>query len=154
MVAYKLRNTVTENGYVARGVCAERDGFLAGIVERTHIEKRPDGIAYTEDGAVWVPLPGDTPVSMNLWGFNRNMMRAFTDRFAAFLADDVPKNPAKAEYFLPFVANAEMQAGRARVRVLPCDETWYGVTYREDLPGVCAAIAKMKREGVYPDVLW
>ena len=154
MVGYRLRNTVTEHGHVARGVCSSENGYLTSIVERTHIEKRGDHVAFTEDGEHFTELPGDTLVSMNFWGFQRQMMDAFEDRFAAFLKNDVPKNPEKAEYFLPSVANAEMAAGRARVRLLPCEETWYGVTYREDLPGVMEAIARLKRKGVYPPELW
>ncbi len=154
MVAYRLRNTVTENGSVARGICQADGGYLTSIVERTHIEKRGADAAYTEDGSTFVPLPGDTLVSMNFWGFQREMMDAFDARFTGFLRSDLPKNPEKAEYFLPAVANAEMAAGRARVRVLPCEETWHGVTYREDLPDVQAAVAAMKAAGIYPDRLW
>ena len=154
MVAYRLRNTVTENGYVARGVCQAADGYLTSIVERTHIEKRGEDAAYTEDGVNFTDLPGDTLVSMNFWGFQQEMMDAFDGRFADFLRNDLPKNPEKAEYFLPSVANAEMAAGRARVRILPCEEVWHGVTYREDLPDVCASIAAMKTAGIYPDILW
>ena len=154
MVAYRLRNTVTENGHVARGVCQAQDGYLRSIVERTHIEKRGENAAYTEDGIHFVELPGDTLVSMNFWGFQREMMDAFDARFEDFLRNDLPKNPLKAEYFLPSVTNAEMAEGRARVRVLPCEETWHGVTYREDLPEVQRAIARLKAEGVYPPALW
>jgi NDP-sugar pyrophosphorylase family protein len=154
MVAYRLRNTVTENGSVARGVCVAENGYLASITERTHIEKRGEDAAYTEDGIFFTPLPGDTLVSMNFWGFQRDMMDAFDARFESFLRNDLPKNPMKAEYFLPSVANAEMEAGRARVRLLPCEETWHGVTYREDLPEVQRAIAQLKAQGVYPASLW
>ena len=154
MVGYRLRNTVTEFGHVARGVCQTENGYLTSIVERTHIEKRGSDAAYTEDGQTFVTLPGDTLVSMNFWGFQREMMDAFDARFESFLRNDLPRNPEKAEYFLPSVANAEMAAGRARVRVLPCEETWHGVTYREDLPSVVSAVAELKRRGVYPAELW
>ena len=154
MVGYRLRNTVTEFGHVARGICQTENGYLTSIVERTHIEKRGDHAAFTEDGEHFTDLPGDTLVSMNFWGFQREMMDAFDARFEAFLRNDLPKNPEKAEYFLPSVANAEMAAGRARVRVLPCEETWHGVTYREDLPSVQQAVAELKRRGVYPAELW
>ena len=154
MVGYRLRNTVTENGHVARGVCRTEDGYLTSIVERTHIEKRGDGAAYTEDGEHFVDLDGGTLVSMNFWGFRREMMDAFDDRFEAFLRTELPKNPVKAEYFLPWVVNAEMAAGRARIRVLPCEETWHGVTYREDLPSVQRAVAALKAAGTYPPELW
>ena len=154
MVGYRLRNTVTEHGHVARGICTAENGFLQTITERTHVEKRGSDAAYTEDGEHFVTLPGDTLVSMNFWGFQREMMDAFDARFESFLRNDLPKNPEKAEYFLPSVANAEMAAGRARVRVLPCEETWHGVTYREDLPSVVSAVAELKRRGVYPAELW
>lgn len=154
MVAYRLRNTVTENGYVARGICRAEGGYLASVTERTHIEKRGADVVYTEDGEHYIPLAGDTPVSMNFWGFQRPMMDAFDARFTDFLRDDMPKNPKSAEYFLPSVADAEMRLHGARVRLLPCEETWHGVTYREDLPSVRAAVADLKRRGVYPDSLW
>ena len=154
MVGYRLRNTVTEHGSVARGVCETEHGVLTSITERTRIEKRGDDAAFTEDGEHWTLLPGDTLVSMNFWGFRREMMDAFDGRFPEFLRNDMPKNPVKAEYFLPSVADAEMRAGRARIRVLPCEETWHGVTYREDLPDVKAAVAALKAAGVYPESLW
>ena len=154
MVGYRMRNTVTENGYVARGVCETANGFLTSITERTHIEKRGDHAAYTTDGETFIDLPGDTLVSMNFWGFRKRMMRAFDERFEDFVREILPKNPLKAEYFLPWVADKEMHVGLARVQVLPCEETWYGVTYREDLPRVQAAVADMKAKGVYPKKLW
>ena len=154
MVGFRLRNTVTANGSVSRGVCTERNGMLESITERTHIEKRGDHAAYTTDGETYIDLPGDTLVSMNFWGFRKRMMRAFDERFEDFVREILPKNPLKAEYFLPWVADKEMHAGLARVQVLPCEETWYGVTYREDLPRVQAAVADMKAKGVYPKKLW
>ena len=154
MVGYRIRNTVTENGYVARGVCETENGFLTSITERTHIEKRGDRAAYTTDGENYIELPGDTLVSMNFWGFRKRMMRAFDERFDEFLREILPKDPLKAEYFLPWVTDKEMHAGLARVQVLPCEETWYGVTYREDLPRVQAAVADMKAKGIYPERLW
>ena len=154
MVGYRLRNTVTEHGHVARGICSAENGYLKTITERTHVEKRGADAAYTEDGEHFVTLPGDTLVSMNFWGFQRSMMEAFDARFADFLRNDLPKNPEKAEYFLPSVANAQMHECGDTVRLLPCEETWYGVTYREDLPSVQAAVADMKRRGIYPAALW
>ncbi len=153
MVAYLLRNTVTENGYVARGVCRVEDGFLADVVERTHIEKRGADAAYTEDGETYFPLSGDSPVSMNFWGFSRQMLDELVRRFPAWYAENVGKNPLKCEYFLPSVANALIQEGLARVRVLPCHETWHGVTYKEDLPDVIAYIASLRERGIYPETL-
>ncbi len=154
MVGYRLRNTVTEHGHVARGICTAENGYLKTITERTHVEKRGTDAAYTEDGENFVTLPGDTLVSMNFWGFQKSMMEAFDARFRDFLKNDLPKNPEKAEYFLPSVANAQMHECGDTVRLLPCEETWYGVTYREDLPSVQAAVSDMKRRGIYPAALW
>lgn len=154
MVGYKLRNTVTENGHVARGVCEIENGFLRDITERTHIEKRGNDAAYTEDGTNFTPLSGDTTVSMNFWGFSPKMLDELNSRFPAFLDRSLPENPLKCEYFLPFVADEQLQEGSASVRVLDCNETWYGMTYRADLDSVRAAIAAMKTDGVYPARLW
>lgn len=154
MVGYRLKNTVTENGSVARGVCQVRDGLLVDITERTRIERRPEGIAYTEDGETFHVLEEDTLVSMNLWGFHQEMMGEFTGRFEAFLQENLPKNPLKCEYYLPAVANAQIQEGLGTIRVLPTAECWHGITYREDLQSVKDAIARMKAEGIYPKHLW
>ncbi len=153
MVAYLLRNTVTENGYVARGVCRVEDGFLTGVTERTHIEKRGADAVYTEDGEHYVDLSGGSPVSMNCWAFGPEMMDELVARFPAWFAENAEKNPVKGEYFLPSVANALIQEGLATVRVLPCTETWYGITYKEDLPFVIDAIAALREKGVYPETL-
>ncbi len=153
MVAYLLRNTVTENGSVARGICQVEDGLLTGVVERTRIEKRGSDGAYTEDGETWHPLPGDVPVSMNCWGFGRSMLDELARRFPAWLDANLPVNPLKCEYFLPFVANALIHEGAGSVHVLPCHESWYGVTYKEDLAGVIAAVASMRASGLYPETL-
>lgn len=154
MVGYKLRNTVTENGSVARGVCDVENGCLADITERTHIEKRGNDAAYTEDGVNFVPLSGDATVSMNFWGFSTMMLDELYARFPAFLDKNLPVNPLKCEYFLPFVANEQLEEKKASVRILDCNETWYGMTYREDLDSVKNAIADMKARGVYPAKLW
>ena len=153
LIAYLLRNTVTENGHVARGICQVKDGFLTDVVERTHIEKRGEDGAYTEDGVNFVPLSGDVPVSMNCWAFGHAMMDELEGEFPAWLDEALRTNPQKAEYFLPFVANDAIKAGRATVRVLPCREQWYGMTYKEDMQSVKDALARMRAEGVYPDIL-
>ena len=153
MIAYLLRNTVTENGSVARGICQVEDGYLTDVVERTHIEKRGDDAAYTEDGEHFISLSGDSPVSMNCWAFGRQMLDELVARFPAWYEQNVSANPLKAEYFLPFVANELIQEKLASVRVLPCTETWYGITYQEDLPNVIRAIAALRAQGVYPETL-
>ena len=155
MVAYGIENTLTENGSVSRGVCAGKDGYLADITERTTIEARPGGAAYTEDGgASWTFIPAGTPVSMNLWAFRDGVKRAFPRMFKDFLENDVPANPMKAEFYLPNVPKALIAAGNAQVRLLNTDERWYGMTYREDAEKVRAAIAGMKDRGIYPQKLW
>ena len=154
MVGYLVRNTVTENGYVSRGVCTVEDGLLKTVTERTHIEKRGNGAAYTEDGEHYVDLPGDTVVSMNLWGFQQELLEQFVGGFPAFLEENLPKNPLKCEYFLPSVANAQIQKGLGTVRVLPTEDVWYGVTYSEDLQSVKNAIQAMRDRKLYPEELW
>lgn len=154
MVGYQLRNTVTEHGYVARGVCDVKDGMLQGVTERTKIEKRGDDAAFTEDGEHFEPLSGDSIVSMNLWGFQKEIFPQFQSRFVTFLQEQVPANPLKSEFYLPSVADAQIKEGLGTVQVLPTKETWYGVTYREDLEGVVAAIQSMKDNGMYPEKLW
>ena len=155
MVGYRVRNTVTEHGSVARGVCETENGMLKGITERTHIVKQGTDAAFSEDGGeTFTFIPGDTMVSMNMWGFANGLLDELWDRFPAFLDKNLPVNPAKCEYFLPFVVNEQLEDGTASVQVLPCEETWYGVTYREDLESVQNAIAKMKEEKIYEEVLW
>ncbi|MCL1795837.1 MAG: sugar phosphate nucleotidyltransferase [Clostridia bacterium] len=155
MVGYTIEKVVTESGSVSRGVCeVSPDGMLTAIYERTRIFKRSDGAAYTEDGEHFVPLPKGTVVSMNIWGFQRSMMEAMETLFAAFLRREVPKDPLRAEYYLPTAVSRLLKRRKATVCVLETDGAWYGVTYRQDLPAVQTAIARMKRAGIYPSKLW
>ena len=154
MVGYRVRNTVTEFGSVARGVCEVQNGMLMGITERTKIYQRGDHAAYTEDGEHFVDLPGDTIVSMNIWGFTRPTVSEFWTRLGAFFEKEVPLDPLKREFYLPSVVNQQLEEGTARVRVLPCEEVWHGVTYREDLASVKEAICALKAAGVYEERLW
>lgn len=156
MVGYRLENTLTDNGHVARGVCVtDADGYLQTINERTHIEKKGEGAAYTEDdGATWNELSLDDTVSMNMWGFSASLLGELRDRFAAFLDKNLEQNPLKCEYFLPFVVDELLGEGKADVKVLKSMDKWYGVTYKEDKPVVVAAIQKLKDSGLYPQNLW
>lgn len=155
MVGYHLENTVTENGSVARGICQTENGKLKTIVERTKIEKRADAIAYTEDeGKTWTALAPQTTVSMNLFGFTTDIFTALENDFRAFFKNDVPKNPLKAELFLPFVVNDQLAAGKAEVSVLSSKDQWYGVTYKADRETVIKAISEMTDAGIYPRPLW
>ena len=153
MVAYQLRNTVTETGYVARGICQVENGLLTDVVERTHIEKHGEVISFTEDGESYTPLPADVPVSMNCWAFSNSMLDELYTRFPAWLDANLSVNPTKCEYFLPFVTNAMIKDGEGTVAVLPCHEQWYGMTYKEDFPTVVNAIKALRDEGVYPEKL-
>ena len=155
MVGYHLKNTLTENGHVARGVCVEKDGVLDTVVERTRIEKREDGPAFTEDGGeTWTALDPDAIVSMNLWGFTPDFVDELKKGFENFLKNTMPEKPLTAEYFLPFEVNDQIRAGHADVRVLRSADKWYGVTYKEDKPVVMQALADMMTDGTYPDPLW
>ena len=154
MAGYRLRNTLTENGSVARGVCEVENGLLTGVTERTKIFKRGENAAFTEDGETFTELSGDALVSMNFWGFTPHFLDVIWDRFPAFLDGGLRENPMKCEFYLPTVVNSELQDGRATVCLLPCDEVWHGVTYKEDLESVVSALAALHREGVYPPRLW
>ncbi len=154
MAGYRLRNTLTENGSVARGVCEVENGLLTGVTERTKIFKRGENAAFTEDGETFTELSGDALVSMNFWGFTPHFLDVIWERFPAFLDGGLRENPMKCEFYLPSVVNSELQDGRATVRLLPCDEVWHGVTYKEDLESVVSALAALHREGVYPPRLW
>lgn len=156
MVAYQLGNTVTDNGSVARGICTtDRNGYLTQVVERTRIEKYSGGIHFTEDGGeTWTDVTANTPVSMNMWGFTPVFLQEIEDRFPEFLDVDVPKNPAKAEFFLPRTVSELLSEEKARVKVLESADKWYGVTYAADKPLVVEALKAMTQEGKYPDGLW
>ena len=156
MVGYILENTLTENGHMARGVCVvSEDGMLAGINERTHIEKRDGKTEYTEDdGATWHTIPQGSIVSMNMWGFTNSILQELEKNFSAFLETGLKENPLKCEYFLPGVVNQLLNESRATVRVLKSADKWYGVTYKEDKAEVVAAMKRFKEQGLYPEKLW
>lgn len=156
MVSYLLKNTVSENGSVARGVCvANPDGTLQSVTERTRIETHDEKICYSEDGGVsWTEIGGNTPVSMNLWGFTKSFLQEAENRFADWLTENLPKNPLKCEYFLPLVVSELIDEKKATVTILHSADKWYGVTYREDKPTVVNAIKNKIEAGIYPMNLW
>lgn len=155
MVGFQLGNTLTENGFVSRGVCtADKQGRLQTITERTKICPRDNQAAFTEDGEHWSYLPLNAVVSMNMWAFSQEMLPELQRGFEVFLKEQVPANPLKAEYFLPSVVNQLVREGKAQVDILPSRDQWYGVTYQEDRPGVRQAIQRLKESGVYPKKLW
>jgi dTDP-glucose pyrophosphorylase len=153
MVGFQLENTLTEHGYVARGVCEiTEDGYLKDICERTRIEQYESGARYTEDeGKTWVMIPKESIVSMNMWGFSSSILKELDERFKNFLRKEVKQNPLKAEYFLPMVVGEMIREEKATVEVLKSEDKWYGVTYKEDKEAVVTAITKLKERGVYPE---
>ena len=155
MVGYRLGNTVTDHGSVARGVCeVDEKGYLTNIVERLRIEKYEGGIHFTVDGESWEDLAADTIVSMNMFGFTGSMLAMLAEGFPVFWKEEMPQNPAKKEYLLPTIVNDLLQSGKARMQVLSSADKWYGVTYAADKPMVVAALKALTEQGLYPDGLW
>ncbi len=156
MVGYDIENTLTENGFVSRGVCkTSGQGFLTEITERTKIQWKDGEIVYTEDdGKTWKNLAKGTTVSMNFWGFTPSMMKEMEAGFPAALDKILAENPLKGEYFLPGVVDRLLREGKAEVKVLKSRDRWYGVTYKEDKESVVSALQSMKDKGEYPDKLW
>lgn len=154
MVGYLAKNTLTDHGSVARGVCEVSDsGELLDIVERLKIYKTPEGPAYTEDdGKTFVHFSGDNLVSMNFFGFTPSLFGALEARFPQFLTETLEQNPLKGEFLIPREVGTLLREGKARVRVLSSPDRWYGVTYREDKPEVQRALDELTRAGSYPDV--
>ncbi len=155
MVSYMLKNTITENGHVARGICeVDENGFLADIVERTKIMRRGDNIAYTEDENEWIPLDENKQVSMNFWGYTSEMMQELEARFPKFLDEALRENPKSAEYLIPKVTDELIKEGKATCKVLKSHDKWHGVTYKQDKGNVKNALQSLKDKGLYPEVLW
>jgi len=153
MVGYVLENTLTQHGHVTRGVCSvDDDGYLEEIHERHKVKRLSDRVCYSEDDRTWIEIPEGKPVSMNMWGFTPSLFAELEARFPVFLreAGDDPK----AEFLLPEVVSDLLAEGRARVRVLPTRERWFGVTYPQDKAWVKAGIRELVDRGVYPNPLW
>jgi hypothetical protein len=156
MVGYRIENTVTEAGSVARGVCkAGADGYLKDVVERTKVEKTDESARFSEDGGLsWTALPKGTLVSMNFWGFQPGLLALAERDFAAFLDKNLPVDPLKCEYLLPVYVGQLIKNGEADVKVLESGDVWHGITYREDRQGVMAAMEEKHKSGLYPTPLW
>ena len=154
MMGYRLANTLSEHGHVARGVCeSSPDGYLINIREVLRIQRFPDAIKQTENGVDWTPLPGDTLVSMNFWGFEPNLFGELEILFQEFLRSR-SGSLDKAEFLIPEVVGSLVRSKKARVRILPTRERWFGVTYPQDRARVQAAILERVSEGLYPKRLW
>ncbi|PCI32396.1 MAG: nucleotide-diphospho-sugar transferase [Flavobacteriaceae bacterium] len=153
MMGYRLKNTISENGFVSRGECQVNDtGFLTGVVERTHIEKIEESLQYKNDAGVFTPISDEAVVSMNFWGFTPNYFKVSETMFEEFLEEN--SQEMKAEFFIPLVVNAVIENSSGSVEVLKSDAKWFGVTYKEDKEIVTAAIQELKQNGVYPTHLW
>lgn len=153
MMAYLLKNTVSDHGYVARGECeVDKKGYLKDVTERTHIEKIDGELMRKDANGKFIPIDGDTIVSMNFWGFTPRCFEFGGELFDAFL--EVNKNNPKAEFFIPYVINEILRSEKASVKVLKSNAQWFGVTYKEDKEIVQAAIGRLKEQGVYPTKLW
>ncbi len=154
MVGYRLENTLSEYGTVARGVCeATADGDLLGIRELLKIKRFPDGIKHTENDVDWTPLDPASWTSMNCWGFTPALFAELESRFPEFLRRNAAK-ALKAEFLIPEVVGELIREKRARVRVLPTRERWFGVTYPQDRPLFRTAILELIDRGAYPRDLW
>lgn len=153
MVGFRVGNTMTENGSVARGVCSTRDGLLASVVERTAISyDDKHNIVFTDENGVEQTLDPMTPVSMNLWGFTPDYFDYSEREFRTFLDKDL--NTPKAEFFIPLVIDTLIHSGEATVKVLDTDSRWFGVTYAADRPGVVEKFAQLHAEGIYPEKMF
>jgi NDP-sugar pyrophosphorylase family protein len=152
MVGYKLMNTLSEHGTVSRGVCqTDQNNFLAGITEITRIRRENGEIVYFDNDHPH-NLPEETVVSMNMWGFTPAVFRQLRDKFTIFL--DKKINDPGAEYFIPTPVDQLIKEGAARVKVVDCDASWFGITYREDREAVRTSILREIDRGVYPAFLW
>lgn len=152
IIGYQLSKTISENGTVSRGVCVVNDsGNLESIIERTKIFPEEEKIYY-EENALKVPLPPDTPVSMNFWGFDPDVFDYIQKLFLKFLRDN-SENP-KAEFFIPIIGDAFIHDGKGDIKVIPTSSQWFGVTYKEDAPGVKESIHNLIAAGEYPDYLF
>ncbi len=153
MVGFRVGNTMTENGSVARGVCENKDGLLTSVVERTAISYNDKhDIVFTDENGVEQTLEPNTPVSMNLWGFTPDYFDYSEREFVKFLEKDL--NTPKAEFFIPLVIDSLINSGEATVKVLDTDSKWFGVTYAADRPGVVAKFAELHKNGTYPEKLF
>lgn len=153
MVGFRVGNTMSENGSVARGVCNTENGLLTTVTERTDIayDDNHDITFHDEKGEV-CKLDPKTPVSMNLWGFTPDYFEYSDREFVNFLKKDI--DTPKAEFFIPIVIDTLINSGEATVKVLDTDSKWFGVTYAGDRPGVVAKFAELHKDGTYPEKLF
>jgi choline kinase len=153
MMAYTLKNTISQHGSVSRGECnISSDGFLQGVTERTHIEKIKGQLMRKGEDAELIPISGEAMVSMIFWGFTPKCFEHVHALFVEFL--ETHHKSLKTEFYLPNIVNYLLENKLATVEVLRSNAKWFGVTYQEDKPAVEQAIQKLKQNKVYPEILW
>jgi NDP-sugar pyrophosphorylase family protein len=152
MAGFVLKNTLSPHGTVSRGICeVTRDGFLLSVTERAQVRRSGNSIQYADGTGRWVEISGETIVSMNMWGFTPGIFGELERRFVAFLEKSGAN--LKAEYYIPTVVGELVRERKAKVRVLKTEETWFGLTYPEDLAAAQQAVRDLIRRGVYPERL-
>lgn len=153
MVGYNVAKTLSEFGAVSRGVChSDPDSFLVDVVERTHLGRSTAGITYKDETGLLIPIPGNSIVSMNFWGFTPSLFGFLRTGFEAFIKKNA--GDLKAEFYIPGVVNDLIRSQQATVRILHCNETWFGMTYKEDRETVVKSIRRLVQTGDYPEKLW
>ena len=152
MIGYEIGKTLSDFGSVSRGVCkVDNTGNLEEIMERTKVYKEGEHIVYEEDDVKY-PLAFDTRVSMNFWGFTPEVFKLTEELFKVFALEN--KDNPKAEFFIPLVAEHLVKSNTADFKVIPTDNKWFGVTYKEDKPIVQDSIDQLIKDGIYPENLW
>ncbi len=151
MVGFELKNTLSENGTVSRGVCTVKEGLLSDVVERTGIARKGDQIVYEEEKREF-PIDKNSPVSMNFWGFTPKYFEQSEKMFTEFIRENASQ--LKAEFYIPFVVNKLIKSKKSNVRVLQSHDQWFGVTYKEDKAVTIAKVSKLIAQGIYPENLW
>lgn len=153
MIGYRIGNTLSESGTVARGVCeTDENGNLTGVVERTQVKRIDGKVCYKNENDTWVAVDDNTPVSMNMWGFTPDYFKYSDDYFVKFLTEN--KDNIKAEFFIPLLVNHLILNNTIAVKVLDTPSKWFGVTYADDRPDVVAKLNKLSEDGTYPTPLW
>lgn len=154
MAGFILGNTLSEHGRVTRGICQVADGKMLDVEEHFELRREGDAVLGENGSRVQVTLSPEVPVSMNMWGFTPDFLEELSVRFEEFFGTAVPANPEKAEFLLPEVVGMMVKEGRATVQVLPTNDRWFGVTYKEDKPQFVASINQLIAEGKYPKSLY
>ncbi len=152
MVGFELKNTLSPNGSVSRGICKVENGYLTSVVERLTIERNADGVVQDSGTGSPIDMSGEEICSMNFWGFTPKFFKALESRFAVFLTAQGME--MKSEWFIPSIVDEMIHSGETQVKVLSSDDSWFGVTYPDDKATVARELKAMHAAGKYPDILW